>query len=417
MTYPITARRLGRHNDSLATNDLGRRKSPKRRTLIGLLTLGLAVAGSITFTAPAAAAVSFTQLSLTAVVNETSVTATAKVKASSQTTVQLYGVCVRNKSNANVDYQPTARSVLTVSGTTWTGTKTFPVGTYSYFSCVKKDNRWWDTGPGKQFIIAATSPSQTPSPTPSPAPTSSPTAPPSGSAMPVGNLSGWDQIFAEDFTTPAALGQVGNVYGQSMRGYDGFGDTSRNGTYTPDRVLSVFDGSLDYYLHTEGGKPRVAAPTLMDYAGQTYGRYSVRFKSDNMPGYKIAFLLWPSSDVWNEGEIDWPEGNLNGRMSPASARKGTYSNGQMTFDPPSRGYSATDSSGWHVATTEWSPGIVKWFWDGVLVTQTTVASGVPTTPFRWTLQAETALDGTTPAAATGGHLKVDWAVAYRYRVS
>jgi hypothetical protein len=77
---------------------------------------------------------------------------------------------------------------------------------------------------------------------------------------------------------------------------------------------------------------------------------------------------------------------------------------------PERSYSLTDSSDWHVATTEWTPGKCKWFWDGALVGETTLATGVPTTKFRWTLQAETefgddarypAPDRRTPAGRLG----------------
>jgi beta-glucanase (GH16 family) len=232
--------------------------------------------------------------------------------------------------------------------------------------------------------------------------------------IPYGNLPGWTQRFAEDFTAPAAAGSVGAVYGQAVRGYSGFPDTSGNGRYTPDSVLSVSGGVLDYHLHTDDGVPRVAAPVMDHYRGHTYGRYSVRFRADTVAGYKIAFLLWPESDSWHDGEIDWPEGNLAGPMSPASAITGSYSRGAMKFDPPATTYSATDATTWHVATTEWKPGVVTWFWDGALVGSTTLPSGVPTTNMRWVLQAETALDGTYPARAAAGHLQVDWVVSYAY---
>jgi putative cell wall-binding protein len=250
--------------------------------------------------------------------------------------------------------------------------------------------------------------------TSTPPPSTSTPAP--STAMPVGNLPGWKQVGAQDFTTSAAIGQIGQVYGTAVRGYSGLLDTSKNGTYNPDSVLSVSNGVLDYYLHTAGGRPQVAAVIPFGYSGQTYGRYSVRFRSDNLPGYKIAFLLWPTSDNWNDGEIDWPEGDLNGKMSPASAMKGTYSPSTgMAFDAVSpRSWSATDSSDWHIATTEWTPGSVKWYWDGVLVSQTSNSAGVPNTNFRWTLQAETQIDAPAPAPSVAGHLQVDWAVQYAY---
>jgi len=118
--------------------------------------------------------------------------------------------------------------------------------------------------------------------------------------MPVGDLPGWKQTDTQDFTTAAGAGKVGDVYGAEMRGYAGFADSSGRGSYAPDGVLSVRDGRLDYFLHSAAGSPRVASVIPFGYDGQTYGRYSIRFRYDSMPGYKIAFLLWPVSDNWRE---------------------------------------------------------------------------------------------------------------------
>jgi hypothetical protein len=234
--------------------------------------------------------------------------------------------------------------------------------------------------------------------------------------MPLGNLPGWNQTGAQDFSVPAAPGQVGDIYGSDMRGYAGFADSSGRGSYVPDKVLSVKDGHLDYFLHAEAGSPRVASVIPFGYDGKTYGRYSIRFRYDSMPGYKIAFLLWPASDNWNEGEIDWPEGGLDGPLYGNSAIKGSLTEGPMKFDPPERKFTSTGPGEWHVATTEWTPGKVKWFYDDHLIDQTTLPAGVPDTPMRWTLQAETSdrADGTYPAASTSGHLQVDWVVQYDY---
>jgi hypothetical protein len=234
--------------------------------------------------------------------------------------------------------------------------------------------------------------------------------------MPRGDLPGWKQTGAQDFDSPAPAGRIEEVYGNAMRGYSGFVDSSGHGTYTPDSVLSVADGKLDYYLHFAEGRPRVASVIPFGYEGQTYGRYSIRFRYESMPGYKIAFLLWPSSDNWNEGEIDWPEGGLDGPLYGGSAIKGSLKEDGMDFDPPERDYSPSGPGQWHVATTEWTPGKAKWYLDGHLVGQTRMASGVPDTPMRWTLQAETADRASSdfPARETAGHLQVDWAVQYAY---
>lgn len=234
--------------------------------------------------------------------------------------------------------------------------------------------------------------------------------------MPVGDLPGWRQTGAQDFTAPAAPGHVDDVYGSDISGYAGFADSSGRGTYTPDQVLSVSDGKLDYFLRTAGGSPRVASVVPFGYAGQTYGRYSVRFRYDSMPGYKIAFLLWPVSDNWNHGEIDWPEGSLDGPLYGGSAMRGSLAGGEMIFDPRKKSYSPDGPGDWHIATTEWTPGKVAWFWDGQLIGQTADPAGVPNTPMRWTLQAETSdrATGTFPAPETAGHLQIDWAVQYDY---
>lgn len=234
-------------------------------------------------------------------------------------------------------------------------------------------------------------------------------------AMPVGDLPGWRQTGVQDFVEDAAAGRVDEIYGADMRGYHGFPDSSGRGIYSPDSVLSVKNGHLDFFLHTDG-VPRVASAVPFGYEGQKYGKYCVKFKYDSLPGYKIAFMLWPVSDNWNEGEIDWPEGELNGPMYGASAVRRPAGGGAMEFDPVKRNYSASGPGTWHVATTEWLPGKVRWFLDGELVDETTRWEGVPEKRMRWTLQAETSRKATKtyPAASLAGHVQIDWVVQYAY---
>ena len=377
-------------------------------TLIRTLTVAGLVASVVgVSSAPAFAATNtFSSSGTTASVSKNTVTVKTTLKATRAITAQLAGICARDRNGADKDFTLKSRVVLSPKGITFTASQKLSNGTYSYFPCIKNSNKWWN-GATQKFTVGSTT--TTPTPTPTPTPTQNP-AP--STAMPVGDLPGWKQNYKQDFTQPAALGQVGNVYGMSMRGYDGFNDTSGKGLYAPDKVLSVSNGNLNYHLHTENGTPLVATPVLNDYAGQKYGRYSVRFRSDTMPGYKIAFLLWPSSDNWNEGEIDWPEGSLGEKMRPASAVPGTYNNGSMLFQPEKEYFTPTDSKGWHTATTEWTPTGVKFYWDGQLVAQTDKA--VPQTNFRWALQAETELTGSKPDPSVAGNLQVDWATSYSY---
>lgn len=116
---------------------------------------------------------------------------------------------------------------------------------------------------------------------------------PSGQAMPVGDLPGWHQIVAEDFTRNSPTGSWGAscatdpdaadkiVYtgtsGTGWRTYpDCFTDTHQHRPCRSDQVLSTHDGVLDFFLHNVDGKPAGAAPSPVINAAtssqyQTYG--------------------------------------------------------------------------------------------------------------------------------------------------
>jgi beta-glucanase (GH16 family) len=170
----------------------------------------------------------------------------------------------------------------------------------------------------------------------------------------------------------------------------------------PSKVLSTHDGVLDYFIRTENGTRMVAAPWLTDTHGTTYGRYSIRFRADNLPGYKTAWLLWPDSDVWPaHGEIDFPEGNLGaGDRIHAFAHHASSRGGQDAF-PTNATFAA-----WHTVTVEWVPGKVTFLLDGKVIGVSTTM--VPSKAMHWVLQTETNHHGTVPSALVKGHVLVDW---------
>lgn len=226
---------------------------------------------------------------------------------------------------------------------------------------------------------------------------------------PQGDLPGWRQTFREDFTAgDVPLGGWPGQYGERWGAYpEPWRDTSGNGVYSPERVLSVKHGLLDMYLHTEDGQPYVAAPEPKlngdGPRGQRYGRYSVRFRADPVPGYKVAWLLWPDSNQRRHGEIDFPEANLdstiNGFVHEADADRG-----QEKF-PTEKTFEK-----WHIATTEWLPGRVTFILDNEVIGVST--RSVPKEPMHWVLQTETEIDGRHPSPDDVGHVQVDWVVAY-----
>ncbi|MBI1376845.1 MAG: family 16 glycosylhydrolase [Frankiales bacterium] len=225
-------------------------------------------------------------------------------------------------------------------------------------------------------------------------------------SMPRGNLAGFKQVFADDFTTPAKRGSFLSVYRTKWSAYGpGWRDTSGHGVYDGNRTLSVANGNLDIYLHTVNGTHYVAAPTPK-LPRMTYGRFSIRFQSDSIPGYKAAWMLWPNDDIWPaHGEIDFPEGDLNSTFS-AFSHYATSSGGQAPFT-----LSANFRS-WHTATIDWLPGKVVFYLDGRVVGTNTHL--VPTTPMHWVLQTETALNAPAPSSSVSGHVRIAWVTAYAY---
>jgi Glycosyl hydrolases family 16 len=260
-------------------------------------------------------------------------------------------------------------------------------------------------------------------------PSTSPSTGPSGAAMPTGNLPGWNQVFSDDFTTDVPLGSFSgctdgatvmtsncsglpaSVSSQLWAYPDGWKDTSGNGTYAPSQVLSIHGGELDYNIHSSNGSSLVSAvvpkiPGGPNGNGLQYGAYAIRFRSDSLPGYKTAFMLWPDSNTWPlDGEVDFPEGNLDGTMNAYMHQQGATSGSQQSAYSTNASYTS-----WHTAVIEWTPTSCRFILDGQVVGNS--VSLVPNTPMHWVLQAETALTG-QPASSVAGHLDIDWIAAYQ----
>ena len=241
--------------------------------------------------------------------------------------------------------------------------------------------------------------------------------PPPDPAMPVGDLPGWKQVFSDDFSSGNVPigGFPGPGYQEkwSSNYPDGTPDTagqqnSGKSGYYPSKVLSVKDGYLDFYVHSENGVSMGAAPSPKIPGANPgransllYGRYSVRFKADaGLKGFKLAWLLWPDSGVWpRDGEIDYPEGDLAASFYGAAHPMGPDISKSHVF------WSGATFTSWHIATMEWSPGRVEYILDGRSIGIST--NDIPTTPMHYILQTESCLTG-CPAPTTAGHVYLDW---------
>ena len=101
-----------------------------------------------------------------------------------------------------------------------------------------------------------------------------------------------------------------------------------------------------------------------------------------------------------------PRGTSTPRSAPTCTTPGRRAEATRTPSTPGNTY-----GGWHTATTEWTPGLVRFFLDHRLVGAT--RSRVPSTPMHWVLQTETRLSGGAPPASAAGDVLVDWVTAYR----
>ncbi len=235
--------------------------------------------------------------------------------------------------------------------------------------------------------------------------------------MPVGNLPGWKQVYANDFTSGS--------WQNEFTTYGDIPDTSRNGWLVDGETVSQANGLLDVFVHTDANGRHVGAalvpigPGVSSGAGQLYGRYDLRMRADGAQGYKAVFILWPDSNRWpQDGEIDYPEADLAATQSGGATHfeGGVSGNSQDWWVTSGYSYNA-----WHTYTIQWTPTAVSYYIDGNLVHTDTLASaqasgfGIPNTPMHPVIQIETVTDGSgAPANSSAGHVQIDWLAAYSY---
>jgi hypothetical protein len=251
----------------------------------------------------------------------------------------------------------------------------------------------------------------------------------SGIPMPTTVPSGWGAIvFSDDFTTNFAEGTISASsqngwpapYTAKWANYVG-STTDGVGLYDP-AGFSVSNSQLLLHLHVDsGGTPHCGAPLPIlnghgsAYTGQTYGRWDFCMKSDaGLNDFLVAYLLWPDSDVWAQGEIDFPNSYLTGFVSGYVHEVGSSpGNNVDSIDARSTYYTA-----WHVYSIQWTSAAVSFWVDGVQILNSPAShGGVPSVPHHFVLQTET--DGPGAGGGTGhvaaginGYTYVDWVVVY-----
>ncbi len=257
--------------------------------------------------------------------------------------------------------------------------------------------------------------------------------------MPASPGPGWERLYSEDFAAPANRSSFVNErpddwclasshpYARSLRSYpDGWGTTGDLSLNYASKTAGVSPtaygapGVFEVNAHTASvsGQQRSLAGSFFpvirpdasstqEQTAQTYGRYSVRFRteggypagSETGAGYGTAFLLWPANDNWSEGEIDYPEMAWGGKISGYVHEINNPSNNAHVIDTTT----PTDDA-WHTATIEWYPNALAFHLDAVMIKK--VTDNVPTTPLRWGFQSGG--HSATPAPEVQGKLLIDW---------
>lgn len=219
--------------------------------------------------------------------------------------------------------------------------------------------------------------------------------------------SGFKAYFVENFDTAAAAGtgagQFQQVYANSWTSY------TASGTMQPQQMISAHDGVMDIAMDGARGSAGWWGPpgTSQNRIG---GRFSMRAKAIGAWGNGPAVMIWPSSDIWADGEIDFPEsvsgdGVTGFQDSPWIHHHSMTPGNEASAQDVALGVSWRD---WHVYACEWYvtgpvnnkyTGVrVVYFVDGVEVFRTT--TDVPVTPHRYTVQV-----GDYGAA---GNMYIDW---------
>ena len=261
-------------------------------------------------------------------------------------------------------------------------------------------------------------------PAPAAAPPPAPAPSPSGVPAPAGDLPGWRQILLDDFTQDvASWGDCDFGFPQAARACSGLPEPYRSkwwaypSHYVDTREQLTGDGGFyqasDMYmsggqlhlpLSRVNGTSRSQAPVPKASIGRTYGRFSLRARSDSSPNFKVAWLMW--REVTNWGEIDFPEADLDddGLCAVNHAIDGGAAFKKCVDSPD---FSDGD---WHTYTTEWTPGRLRFYVDGILFGETT--NQVPSTAMSWIIQSETRLSGTLQSNAAPIEIDIDWVAVW-----
>jgi hypothetical protein len=229
----------------------------------------------------------------------------------------------------------------------------------------------------------------------------------------------WTQVYRQDFNQSVALGGWPGPYAGNVNALEGCCEAGGNTVwYNSKQTLSVHDGVLDAWAHKRlqpDGNWRImgswVSPTVPNGDNILYGRIIMRMGvfpegPDGMQNWWVSNLLFAKSNVWADGEVNWPESEMASYGVPVAfvhdiAPKDPHNNCSIQYNK------AFSILGWHTYYLDWTPSGFGFYIqnDGGPVVQIGSSScALPTKPMNYVSQVGTI--GHTPT--NNAHGRVLW---------
>jgi hypothetical protein len=353
-----------------------------RTTRAAVVAAAIVTVLAVVGIAPASAATTYTQYSLSATVSGTSVTASTRVRADVPTAVTYYGICVRDSAGGNQDFPNKVSTTINndTDGTEYVAAaKTFAAGTYTYWPCLY-DTAWRNIGATKTFTVASVAQDK------------------------AATKYGWGAITDGD-----EFNYTGAPDATKWSVYSGAGHAG-NGTRDPANVYS--DGVWLQML----GKPDGSGAGMsskFDRTGITSGRWETRMRvygsstsSYRASGWHPVLIVWPDAgrvSANNCQELDYAEGTTADVTKVNTFLHYGCSNEQLSASQ------VIDQRQWHNYAVEWNSGHVNTYVDGNLLFSTTDTSKTPKDASHSTIQLDNFLGDLSSTT-----MQVDWTRYYAY---
>jgi hypothetical protein len=250
---------------------------------------------------------------------------------------------------------------------------------------------------GQPTTNPTSAPSAAPSTSQAPGGSNEPTASTCGGSAntPTAPVSGYKIAKCEDFN--------GTSIPSGWSAYNGGGGSTVVGGGRKASQCTVGNGLLVQTQLADG-----STCGMSSNFGQKYGYWEVKMRAYSTGGGGSAphpvLILWPDTDVWNDGELDYFESDIGDDHMGVflhcvgNASKNCYSTTHKV-----------DFSQWHVYGFEWTAQGFKGFVDGKEIYSTGGNGSNPSVSMHQTIQLDN-LTGKTPVSPA--KMEVDWVHMY-----